>query len=552
MSTSTSILPLIAAGGIWYYLSSRGSTIQSIWLLLNVLDTFRALRGIRPNGRRIGINTRKRAMREGLICWVIYVLAQTIGPIVSTLFGWIPFYSPVKTILCAVFLCMRMAASSHLYHQLLVPLIKPYETPIDLTVLFIQSISYLIFHYLLHTPLSIVIASANASRHTLNTSFVNLAQLFKSYFANSIVEPKIHIHTPPPESDSSRLHQATSFFSPAPNIPGSILIHHPSPKPSTPRKSISFLSPPNTPKISPPSSPDIIEYLDIPRAGPSTPRRASHTKEQHSLLQVEEVREVRRSPRRQRPSTDEQYLGDLDLMKKQTNSRSETTSTDRQVNTTMDLDMAHVKMNKNRIFTSEKKGKGRLIPTLIIPDDGDDADSLNILAKGSKKANSVAAGVTRQTSKNTVDLSQKFTKPRQSNKARSDAISRSASINLPSSSASTSLGRKIPRSVNTTSSSPAESLTVPQTKPPTSTASTRSVSTRTAKAKAGTQAKVLKASEDGVSHDKPLSTAASRARTRAKVKSAEEKEAEDQSKVGQKRKGIKPDDAIVKKRIRKA
>lgn len=42
-------------------------------LLLNVNDTFRALRLVRANGRRIGVNTRRKSMRDALVCWIIYV-----------------------------------------------------------------------------------------------------------------------------------------------------------------------------------------------------------------------------------------------------------------------------------------------------------------------------------------------------------------------------------------------------------------------------------------------------------------------------------------------
>jgi hypothetical protein len=39
----------------------------------NMLDTLRALRFIRPNGRAVGQRTRRKAMQEALACWVTYV-----------------------------------------------------------------------------------------------------------------------------------------------------------------------------------------------------------------------------------------------------------------------------------------------------------------------------------------------------------------------------------------------------------------------------------------------------------------------------------------------
>jgi len=41
--------------------------------MLNLNDTYRALRTVRPNGRRIGAITRRKAMRDSLISWIVLV-----------------------------------------------------------------------------------------------------------------------------------------------------------------------------------------------------------------------------------------------------------------------------------------------------------------------------------------------------------------------------------------------------------------------------------------------------------------------------------------------
>lgn len=84
-----SIVPVAIVAGVWYHLARQGVTTQTIWsveysyrfygnqltvrLGLNVLDSMRALRTSYPNGRSVGTRTRRRAMREAMLCWTAYV-----------------------------------------------------------------------------------------------------------------------------------------------------------------------------------------------------------------------------------------------------------------------------------------------------------------------------------------------------------------------------------------------------------------------------------------------------------------------------------------------
>lgn len=42
-------------------------------LFLNTADTLRALKVVRANGRVIGVRTRRKNLREALVCWISFV-----------------------------------------------------------------------------------------------------------------------------------------------------------------------------------------------------------------------------------------------------------------------------------------------------------------------------------------------------------------------------------------------------------------------------------------------------------------------------------------------
>lgn len=105
-------------------------------LILAIVDSFRALRVIRPNGRTVGKATRRKAMTETLVSWIAYVslalcswcrsyankddqlttqaAIEQAEPIISRLFGWLPFYAPLKAIACLAFLFLRQPVSQAL------------------------------------------------------------------------------------------------------------------------------------------------------------------------------------------------------------------------------------------------------------------------------------------------------------------------------------------------------------------------------------------------------------------------------------------------------
>lgn len=145
MSSITVIVLLVAV----LHLASRGQLTTSIWcadhldpwntmrlrtdrprrLAANLIDTLRALRLVRPNGRKIGVTTRRKAMGESLKCWIVFVSLLTDPTLPCKLswvkqiaiwqfeewadwtVGWLPFYKTVRGIAFTAFLCTRAAVS---------------------------------------------------------------------------------------------------------------------------------------------------------------------------------------------------------------------------------------------------------------------------------------------------------------------------------------------------------------------------------------------------------------------------------------------------------
>ncbi|WVQ76894.1 hypothetical protein IAR50_006568 [Cryptococcus sp. DSM 104548] len=142
---------LVLATGVLGILVWEETVLRTAWLALNLLDTLRALRTVRTNGRRIGIQTRKKAMREALACWIVYILGTSISPIISTFIGWVPLYAPVKAVVCLCFLFTRLASSTAILSTL-GPLVKPYETPVDITLHLFESLFALVYHFGIELP----------------------------------------------------------------------------------------------------------------------------------------------------------------------------------------------------------------------------------------------------------------------------------------------------------------------------------------------------------------------------------------------------------------
>ncbi|WWC67131.1 uncharacterized protein I206_101038 [Kwoniella pini CBS 10737] len=521
MSTSTSsLLPILAVGGIWYYLQSRGSTINTIWLLLNGLDTLRALRSVRSNGRRVGLKTRKKAMRDSLLCWIIYVAVQTVGPVFSTCLSWIPFYSPIKAVICMGFLALRVPASSHIFNHFLVPTIKPYETPIDLSVLLIQSIGVLVFHYTLQVPILLIVRIALFSWTSIK-SIIHFNSLSPGWSQTSPVQRK-----ETPSTNENRMR--ASFLSPPPHIPGSILLRHPSPKPLTPRRSISFISPPKTPNILPPSPPSSDDEIQI-IAGPSTPRRPS----QKSFLHVEQVREIRRSPRRSKPVAQRnrnEEIVSLDLMNT------------RRVPVIFPINPGRVgvrDMEKN-----QPKGKEKAVPVLIIPDEEKEANipsrsrvtkaesntrkDVKVLSTSSESAPS--QGSNRITSHSKLLARPNYTLPTDS---KLKTNSEDASSRMPKSQSAASIvsSRSAQTKINQTVSKKSNDNTIKRDTLPI---------VKSSKPKTPRKPRVLKASLGGVAQDKTITRTAITARSSSRIKDIRsgQAEREDDKKVGEKRRTV--------------
>ncbi|KAL7420186.1 hypothetical protein Q5752_005152 [Cryptotrichosporon argae] len=117
-----SAVPLALVLGVAWFLSRRGLVVQTLWAALNVLDTLRALRT---------------------------VAVHAAGPVLDAVLGWVPFYAPLRAVLTLGFLSMRIQASAVVYDNAVRPLVRKYETPIDLTVLLVHALLALVGHYAL-------------------------------------------------------------------------------------------------------------------------------------------------------------------------------------------------------------------------------------------------------------------------------------------------------------------------------------------------------------------------------------------------------------------
>ncbi|GMK54201.1 hypothetical protein CspeluHIS016_0107870 [Cutaneotrichosporon spelunceum] len=58
------------------FLGSRNQVGRTVWVLLNLRDTLRALKDVYPNGRRVGVVTRRRRLRAALAGWIVLVRRQ--------------------------------------------------------------------------------------------------------------------------------------------------------------------------------------------------------------------------------------------------------------------------------------------------------------------------------------------------------------------------------------------------------------------------------------------------------------------------------------------
>ncbi|ORX34907.1 hypothetical protein BD324DRAFT_609674 [Kockovaella imperatae] len=139
--------------GLSYYLIHKGELIRTIWLCGCLLDSFRALRTIRSNGRAVGLMTRRKAMREALRGWIVYILLGYSIPIVERLFSWIPLYGPLSTTLSLALVSTRSATSNMMYNSFIRGTVKKYEKPVDLTLSLIRSIWGLAALYLVEEPM---------------------------------------------------------------------------------------------------------------------------------------------------------------------------------------------------------------------------------------------------------------------------------------------------------------------------------------------------------------------------------------------------------------
>ncbi|BEI86149.1 hypothetical protein CcaverHIS002_0604360 [Cutaneotrichosporon cavernicola] len=172
MTSNKQIVSQVAiAYCVLLFLGSRNQIGRTVWVLLNLHDTLRALKDMYPNGRRIGVVTRRRRLRAALAGWIVLVAVQPITFVADTLLSWIPFYSSIKMLLVLALSFWRLESSAFLFQTLVVPVVRRYETHIDLTLLLLGSTVLLFFHFLVELPWSTMVALAKyPSRRVIRVS----------------------------------------------------------------------------------------------------------------------------------------------------------------------------------------------------------------------------------------------------------------------------------------------------------------------------------------------------------------------------------------------
>ncbi|KAL1408923.1 hypothetical protein Q8F55_005737 [Vanrija albida] len=131
----------------------KGNVVQTLWLSLNLLDTLRALRIVRQNGRRIGVTTRRRLMRQCLTSWIVFVTAEPVTLVCDRVLYWVPFYTSIKQLALLLSIVWRTETSGWLFEKLLVPSVRRYEKHIDLTLLLVGLLCSVLYHFLLDLPI---------------------------------------------------------------------------------------------------------------------------------------------------------------------------------------------------------------------------------------------------------------------------------------------------------------------------------------------------------------------------------------------------------------
>ncbi|CAK9784476.1 hypothetical protein CC85DRAFT_301588 [Cutaneotrichosporon oleaginosum] len=159
MTSSKQVISRVAgAYALLLFLGSRNQIGRTLWILLNLRDTLCALKEVYPNGRRIGVVTRRRRLRAALAGWIVLVSVQPITMTADTLLVWIPFYSSIKMLIMLALIYWRVESSALLFQAIVVPFVRRYERQIDLTLLLIGSTALFFFHFLIELPYQAVVA----------------------------------------------------------------------------------------------------------------------------------------------------------------------------------------------------------------------------------------------------------------------------------------------------------------------------------------------------------------------------------------------------------
>nr|ODO02158.1 hypothetical protein L204_00885 [Cryptococcus depauperatus CBS 7855] len=315
---------IVIFGGILLHLSAQRKVLRTIWLAINILDTFRALRMVSTNGRRIGAGTRRKAMRDSLACWFIYVLGTMISPSLTFLLGWLPLYSPVKTVICLSFLSTRLASSLAILTYFK-PLIRPYETSIDICLHLFEAITMLLFYFGVQVPFYSVIESLKAAkslmveingklRDSLRRSWIRiqsrLGAINENTLPNSSCSPHSHV-TPQTQIQNSCSNYKNDSQSPKPRRPIQpviTLLHSSHSEPASPKSLISS----NTQIRKRRCTPNIDEKSNFLAPAPEMPiRRYPRRDKSTESLHVNKINLI--IPTEQPSSPDVQIRGDKDV-----------------------------------------------------------------------------------------------------------------------------------------------------------------------------------------------------------------------------------------------
>ncbi|ORY53994.1 hypothetical protein BCR35DRAFT_310501 [Leucosporidium creatinivorum] len=138
-----------------------------IWLLrmlllsINIVSSFKALKPVlrkrrssqEPKNLSSADRARRRAIKEQLVCWVVFIALAWGEKLADRTLAWIvPLYSQIKLVVLFFMLAWRSAGAQIIFKKVIKPLVLPYERPLDAVGYISNELIQLVVAALLFVP----------------------------------------------------------------------------------------------------------------------------------------------------------------------------------------------------------------------------------------------------------------------------------------------------------------------------------------------------------------------------------------------------------------